>query len=117
MASPSRHDTLPEPQGYLASTLTQLYTAASAALRAVGVRFSTVDDSIEGQEEPHHLPATAGSSNHHHAILQDIGASVDQALQDASIAAPHTHHVLSEALEEDKLARLVSAQQTLSARK
>lgn len=94
-------------QGYIAEKVQLVSNALASALRAVGLRLKTVDDSAA---DPLGSPtgssnSAPGASSPKHPILQDLGATVDKALQDAATAEPETRHVLLEAMEEDRLAR------------
>lgn len=95
---------LPAPQGYFAEKLSLLANALSAALRSLGLVVQVKDDS-------HPVPAAAHQplpmhASRQHPILQDLGATVDKALQDAAATSePHTRHLLHDAMEEDRLAR------------
>jgi hypothetical protein len=97
-----------EPQGYIAEKISIFAGALSAALRSLGLRVKTADDSIPpaGLDSPSSPTASLGTSGSpHHPVLQDIGASVDRAVQDAATAEPETRHMLHEALEEERMAR------------
>lgn len=94
-------DVLPPPKGYIADKVSLVTTAVLSALRSLGLTLRTADDSIAA---PNMLPGepAASSSPKQHPILQDIGASVDRALQDIATTEPHTRQLLSEALEEER---------------
>lgn len=97
-----------EPQGYIAEKLSIFTGALSAALRSLGLRVKTADDSIPpaGLDSPSSTTASLSTADSpHHPILQDIGASIDRAVQDAATAEPEARQVLHEALEEERMAR------------
>lgn len=108
MGSMHEQQGMREPQGYIFEKLSIFSSALSAALRSLGLRLKTADDSIApaGLDSPSSTPASLGTiDSQHHPILQGIGASVDRAVQDAATAEPETRHVLHEALEEERMAR------------
>lgn len=93
---------MPPPQGYIAEKVSLVTAAVWSALRSLGLRLRTADDSIAAPNVLLGEPATA-SSPKQHPILQDIGASVDRALQDIATTEPHTRQLLSEALEDERV--------------
>lgn len=64
------------------------------------MRLKVADDSLPAPPTP---LADPGMESPKQALLQEIGAKVDMALQDANNADPHARHVLQEAIEEDRL--------------
>lgn len=96
---------LKHPQGYIAEKFTILSSALAAALRSLGLSVRTVDDShpVESATSPSSTYSLPPSPKH--PILQDLGAKVDKALQDAATAEPEMRHALLDAMEDDRVAR------------
>lgn len=91
-------DALPPAQGYIAEKVYLVTAAVWSALRCLGLRLKTADDSIAAP-----LAEPASSLKQHHPILQDIGASVDRVLQDIATTEPHTRQLLCVAREEERV--------------
>lgn len=92
---------MPPPKGYIAEKVSLVTAAVWSALSSLGLRLRTADDSIAAPNVL--LGEPTASSPKQHPILQDIGASVDRALQDIATTEPHTRQLLSEALEEERV--------------
>lgn len=103
--------------GYLAEKLSLLSSTVNAALRSLGLRLKVADDSSTTAE----LDSPTSTANAESAgaasqaanpsipkqpILQDIGDTLDRALQDAATAEPQTRHLLLEAMEDERMERV-----------